>query len=84
MKRTSGRGGTRAWPGFTISKPRKLNVRTSLAGGKEIRVKTSMNTIHNYYRFAVYTIKDVGFIILQMCGLYYYRWSVNTITDGFI
>lgn len=31
MKKTSGRGGTRAWPGFTISKPRKLKVRTSLA-----------------------------------------------------
>ena len=34
MKKTSGRGGTRAWPGFTISKPRKLKVRTSLAGRK--------------------------------------------------
>ncbi|KAG7264511.1 hypothetical protein CRUP_020649 [Coryphaenoides rupestris] len=39
MKRTSGRGGARAWPGFTISKPRKLKVRTSLAvGGGDVRV----------------------------------------------
>lgn len=53
MKKTSGRGGTRAWPGFTISKPRKLNVRTSLAGrnrqeGQRLHNAGSLSTVLNY------------------------------------